>query len=800
MNGDQSRSSSAPSNHRSGRSFVSRLASPFASKTRHFTDFVVEPDDPHKTYSPGDTVTGAVRVKVLKAFRVTHITLCLHGFVQVFRHSNRSSDAYQLPHTGRGQRGGEYFGNGYASLFEDEIVLCGEGRLGEAIYKFNFEMDFPKNGLPSSIDFERGTISYMLTASLTRPTTISPVAVCDRKLNFLESIDIAPIPVPKPREVSLKAVSRRSRVKQISRRQTTTSVEQVQQTGSISENKRDSHYSGSQDGSQAPKSPSPSEISFDSFGSSGGRNSHAESTIRSCKTSDSGKAHTNASSTIVKTITATVELLRPGGLRGDNIPLRILINHVKPIQSLHGVIVTLFRQARVDLHPELPLGPMKKGEKEKYEDYYPKSLTGLGGLSLSAAGSSQVFRKDLSQSFTPLIVDPTTLTADIKAAVRIPEEAFPTISGVPGAMISFKYYVEVVLDLQGKLSGQDRFLPSLSMLSHPTNISNAFEGVQGSDGPGSMLAAWGGNIVNTESFRRDKSVVCCVSEVTIGTKDSDRRRGKRPLEAALNGHENARLPGSVDESLPVGDTQEPYPGEQWAADYYGTNYDYGQYQNYHWTHYQDQAYDEYEYPYQYDGGPDQNPPIPNLAEQESQLPEKERLRRAEARLLPSQPPNVDGDSFAHPFPGAPSAPVLPDSYVQWDPGSIEGASLSGSNSHNNARSQDQVSTALDGDIPMSPVPTYSLHIEPYNGVQNATRHQGSSNPSDNQLPPTDDKQELQRRHLQMEASSPGDLPDGADDRDGDAATLRRVPLDYDQPSAPIMDDEPTPEGLPRYER
>ena len=156
MTEELSRSPSATSNSHSGRSFVSKLTSPFTSKTRHFTDFAVEPDDPHRTYSPGDTVSGSVRLKVLKAFRVTHITLCLHGFVQVFRHPNQAKNVNTFLHTGRGKRGGEYFGNGHASLFEDEIVLCGEGKLDEGIYQFNFELDFPNKRLPSSIDVSNG--------------------------------------------------------------------------------------------------------------------------------------------------------------------------------------------------------------------------------------------------------------------------------------------------------------------------------------------------------------------------------------------------------------------------------------------------------------------------------------------------------------------------------------------------------------------------------------------------------------------------------------------------------------------
>ena len=54
--------------------------------------------------------------------------------------------------TGRGKRGTEYYGNGFASIFEDEFVLCGEGRLNVGVYAFKFELELPCSGIPSSID------------------------------------------------------------------------------------------------------------------------------------------------------------------------------------------------------------------------------------------------------------------------------------------------------------------------------------------------------------------------------------------------------------------------------------------------------------------------------------------------------------------------------------------------------------------------------------------------------------------------------------------------------------------------
>ena len=59
---------------------------------------------------------------------------------------------------GRGQRGTEYFGNGFASIFEDEFVLHGEARLSAATWTLGFEMQFPSAGIPSSIDASLYTI------------------------------------------------------------------------------------------------------------------------------------------------------------------------------------------------------------------------------------------------------------------------------------------------------------------------------------------------------------------------------------------------------------------------------------------------------------------------------------------------------------------------------------------------------------------------------------------------------------------------------------------------------------------
>ena len=149
------RSSAAPSSS-PGRRILSRLTSPFATKSRSITDFYIQPDEPHKQYSPGDIVSGSVRLRVLRPVRVTHIVVSLHGYAQVFKNPGSPGEGFRATPgylgTGRGKKSAEYFGNGFASLFEDELVLCGDGRLAEGAYQFNFELEFPDTDLPSSID------------------------------------------------------------------------------------------------------------------------------------------------------------------------------------------------------------------------------------------------------------------------------------------------------------------------------------------------------------------------------------------------------------------------------------------------------------------------------------------------------------------------------------------------------------------------------------------------------------------------------------------------------------------------
>jgi len=160
-------------------SLFSRLTSPLKKHTRNLTEFHIEPDEPHRQYSPGDSVTGAVVLTVLKPIRITHLTVCLHGLVRVFKHpSGRDEPLPEGIQTPSGNpSGSQYFGNGHASLFQDEQTLCGEGRLEPTEYRFQFELIFPSKGLPTSIDVY--------------PSKLPPQILTD----VLDSLKEAPFPI-----------------------------------------------------------------------------------------------------------------------------------------------------------------------------------------------------------------------------------------------------------------------------------------------------------------------------------------------------------------------------------------------------------------------------------------------------------------------------------------------------------------------------------------------------------------------------------------------------------------------------
>ena len=152
----------APASSRS-RAILTRISSSLASKPRsNISDFSIALDDPTRPYSLGETAKGSIHLTVQKPARITHLVLSLHGFVKVYKNPTIPGDGVpsevKTPSPGRGRSGAQYLGNGLVSLFEDEMVICGEGRLNPGRYSFTFEAQFPFSRLPSSLDVRQTTL------------------------------------------------------------------------------------------------------------------------------------------------------------------------------------------------------------------------------------------------------------------------------------------------------------------------------------------------------------------------------------------------------------------------------------------------------------------------------------------------------------------------------------------------------------------------------------------------------------------------------------------------------------------
>ncbi|RYO74823.1 hypothetical protein DL764_010706 [Monosporascus ibericus] len=633
----------------------------------------------------------------------------------------------------------------------------------------------------------------MVTATLTRPTSMTPIITCETKVSLVEKLDIGLLAPPREQKVTMQTMRRRPK-----RKKTATSMKSapVARTHSLStespepvsdrdhvrirtnESPNWGHAGPDEATTPEPgaaptsRSPMNSDIQSEFSGESAISNNSGSNSGRGAEGSGESVTGSRKSGTDGREITATVELLKGGCLPGDTIPVKIRVEHNRRMKSMHGIIVTFYRQGRVDYAPPAHLFSNLSREdaaKLEREEYYPRSRTGLGGLSLSSAGSCSVFRKDLSQTVAPLIIDPATLTANITTSVRVPEDVFPSIKGVPGGLITFKYHVEVVIDLGGKLAGQ-----SSGTSPHPTRMASmTLHGVNStspvSPYEGKNVGNWNPTIVDTDYLRREKGVISVTFEAIVGTTDSSRSRGKQVARPVLMLQPTSpqNTPGERDElGYTWQDEQESgWSGHPGAARYHESPQSYYPPALSPQTSYYDfQGHEPSALIYI---------PPPEIRDQMG-LSEKERVRQAEQRLLPSQPMQQPPEPEAGPSqPSAPSqefhAPRLEAPH-----GSLPAAALAG-------QSPDDV-----GEGPSAPT------LADLSSRVDSASH-------------TDDKQELERRRLMEEASAPPEVPEDFDDDDDDAAagpSAPPPPLNVAGPSAPpAVDDvhEPSAPLLNEYE-
>ena len=278
---------------------------------------------------------------------------------------------------------------------------------------------------------------------------------------------------------------------------------------------------------EPPKSPVRSEHSSDTRPSSENSRSVADSTAQSSITNVTALTSPppSVNDKEKRQFTGSITIPKSGFIRGDVVEIKVNIKLTKLVKSLHGLIVTLFRQTRVDT----------------YSNIRPRDVDGAGGVarrlppifradvrSLSNRGDYHLFRKDLAQSFAPIIINPETMCAEARASLRVPDDAFPTIANVPGAIIGFRYMIEVLVDMKGKLARLERFLPP------PTTVS--VQGVGGDAGAaGAHATMYGMHPINTDDIRAQTAVYHERLDVLIGTRDSSRTSKWKQQRAAAAG-------------------------------------------------------------------------------------------------------------------------------------------------------------------------------------------------------------------------------------------------------------------------
>lgn len=520
-------------------------------------DFYIQLDKPHKTWLPGDEVPGKIILISKKNLANIVITLSLIGYVKINALSH--SKLRPIKH----------------SLFDHTIKIYGDGLLPEALgsvseadftnglYKgehvFPFIVKLPNKRVFTSIDFGKGSISYILRASLgnsssytttgasttsistssnsIQPTSsishppalsnsqlstngLSPITpssvvsspseshsptssgssifaktkslkilqnpsyTSEKLIHLVNPIDVTTLTPPKPKRLILKD-PRTQHSKKLSRTQSSTStintINTINTYSTVSSNNSDTYEAPNATGTNTNGSNNPSpkpNVVLPGL---------------------------DKSSIKPETIKVCLEIPQRGYLRGELIPIKLSISHLKKIQDLHGIIITLVRVCRLD-----------NGTESFFES----------------------FRKDLQQLVLPIFVDPVTFQSEINTSVRVPADAFPTILGCP--LVSFQYFIEVLVNLSGKSLVLDNDAPTdhhsaTKIVDDPTTVHEAtsFNGSNNSmnltiDSSTKFNFNYNNSLssqhhkdrsgfINTDKYKRLKKFLQLTTEVIIGT-------------------------------------------------------------------------------------------------------------------------------------------------------------------------------------------------------------------------------------------------------------------------------------------
>lgn len=766
-------------------------------KLKSISEFAVVPDKPYHHYLAGEAVTGHVKVDIQKAVRFSHLVVTLHGHIDVRTGSSLPDIVPDMAVDMTTRAGRAQTKPGLVNLFQTSQTLSGDRYCQPSKMQFQFNIAFPANiRLPSTLVFERGSIVYFITAVLTRlpesPKGTSIVQHNSHRIDFLERVDIGTKPVPRPVNLYIEPLLRNRKGKGVASASGSESflpglplerdearshdidLQNVHvsfdDASSIEHVARTSHV-------YSPSSHIPSDrrsevsMSIESTFSS----STAARSVRSCDPFP-WTVPPSRISLDQQTITATFTLQRAGFLPGQTIPIQCWVQHVRPITSARGLVVTLYRESRLDTSK----GNRDRGDTATISE---DSWTGLSGFGISSGGSVSRFRKELCQTYCPIYFDLNTFAARVVPVVKVPANAFPTLKSSPSDIVRFTYYAEILLDLDGRMS---------------KSLQNAAQGSRSvRNGGGEMLLndgcleRWSEDFWDTNQLRRVKGTISIRLPIIIGTMDSSRLRNRsnQPMyrQQYFDYHEYSNRQGPY--TMPsLGSWDEINWSQPSGTPHKNGPYQYSGYED--GRHASSSRTLPVEQPVAVTMGTLSEKQFPLSPEppsytasnphrisepQRTQFPsEKEAIQQAENALLPSCPDDVGvvGPSTLLSAPPAiPSAPtdVFPE----------ESAFAS--------------APALEDSATLSRTDAY---------------------------PPIDDKQELERRRLMYEASAPDSgssappsvpIPSAPEDigDEHDASWMDTYP----RVSAPFMENDhqdgcddswrtaqPPKEPLPQYER
>lgn len=543
--------------------------SSFKLEYNSIDDFYVQLDNPHKVWLPGEEISGQVVLISKKNLANIVITLSLVGFIKI----NASSHLKLRPlkHT----------------LFDYTIKIYGKDEdeqpdsaefsngLLKGEHVFPFIVKLPNKRVFTSIDFGKGSINYTLkaaignsssyvipasppyndnasTSSLTKKKILqNPSHTSEKVISLVNPIDVSILPRPKPKRLILKD-PRTSSSKKLSRTQTSTST--INTTSS---------------------------------------NEHDHSLPEGATPEDSD--HRSLKSITVPTIKAILEVPQRGYLRGELIPIKLSISHLRKIQDFNGIIITFVRVCRLDNGPD---------------------------------GVVESFRKDLQQLILPLYVDPVTFQSEINSSLRVPADAFPTIIGCP--LVSFQYFVEVLINLSGKSIALDSDVDARAKANPQAAKSSLDKFKFNFDSTQTERSTY----INTDSYKRLKKFLQLTTEIYIGThRLSTQQEEPEPvpqLEETAS-RRSSSMASNSNLSPAIFSTSSPHSPVE---------HQYGGAIN---SIPESVAVSNFTPPYENVVPLYVPPEFVSHLQTQSELSEKERMRQHESSLLPSAPPGVDDD-------------------------------------------------------------------------------------------------------------------------------------------------------------